>query len=126
MSKKYLVYLLAATTIIAGTAAVQAYPSEAMFGGGYSGVRHIQNQAQYSDAINDYSSVINKSAKETTEQASEEAEKNVSNIRGRNGKYDYNPYTGHDAGVNDTKSIYTDDLGRLHFFGKANRFKESN
>lgn len=28
------------------------------------------------------------------------------------------------ARVNDSKTIYTDDLGRLHFFGKANLIKE--
>ena len=28
------------------------------------------------------------------------------------------------AGVNDSKTIYTDDLGRLHFFGKGNIVKE--
>lgn len=27
-------------------------------------------------------------------------------------------------GVNDSKTIYTDDLGRLHFFGKGNIIKE--
>ena len=29
------------------------------------------------------------------------------------------------SGVNDSKTIYTDDLGRLHFFGKGNLIKES-
>ena len=28
------------------------------------------------------------------------------------------------AGVNDSKTIYTDDLGRLHFFGKGNVVKD--
>lgn len=28
------------------------------------------------------------------------------------------------AGVNESKTIYKDDLGRLHFFGKANLIKE--
>lgn len=28
------------------------------------------------------------------------------------------------AGVNDSKTIYKDDLGRLHFFGKGNIIKE--
>lgn len=28
------------------------------------------------------------------------------------------------SGVNDSKTIYTDDLGRLHFFGKANQIRE--
>ena len=29
-----------------------------------------------------------------------------------------------DAGVNESKTIYKDNLGRLHFFGKANLIKE--
>ncbi len=29
-----------------------------------------------------------------------------------------------DRGVNESKTIYTDDLGRLHFFGKGNLIKE--
>lgn len=28
------------------------------------------------------------------------------------------------SGVNESKTIYTDDLGRLHFFGRANQIKE--
>ena len=28
------------------------------------------------------------------------------------------------SGVNESKTIYTDDLGRLHFFGKGNLIKE--
>lgn len=30
----------------------------------------------------------------------------------------------YDRGVNESKTIYTDDLGRLHFFGKGNIIKE--
>ena len=29
------------------------------------------------------------------------------------------------SGVNDSKTIYTDGLGRLHFFGKANQIRET-
>ena len=28
------------------------------------------------------------------------------------------------SGVNESKTIYTDDIGRLHFFGRANQIKE--
>jgi hypothetical protein len=28
------------------------------------------------------------------------------------------------AGVNNSKTLYTDDIGRLHFFGKGNIIKE--
>ncbi len=30
----------------------------------------------------------------------------------------------HESGVNDSKTIYKDDIGRLHFFGKGNVTKE--
>lgn len=125
MSKKFLICFAISAITFWGANSVQAYPSDALFGGGYSGVRHIQNQAQYTDAVNEYSTHITTSAKDKSERINTEAEKNVSSIRGRDGKFDYNPYTGHDSGVNESKSIYTDDLGRLHFFGKANRFKDS-
>lgn len=40
-----------------------------------------------------------------------------------------NPYgfagTNIPSGVNDSKTIYTDELGRLHFFGKGNVVKEN-
>ena len=39
---------------------------------------------------------------------------------------DYNPYTGDNSNVNKSKSIYTDSLGRSHFFGKANRFRTTD
>jgi hypothetical protein len=42
--------------------------------------------------------------------------------------YSYDSYSddlyGFQSGVNESKTIYTDDLGRLHFFGKANQFKD--
>ena len=35
-------------------------------------------------------------------------------------KYTFTPT----SGVNDSKTIYTDDLGRLHFFGRGNLIRE--
>ena len=38
-----------------------------------------------------------------------------------NDGYIYGYATGGKQGVNDTKTIYTDGIGRIHFFGKKNR-----
>jgi len=133
MSNKYLLSIAIISGLIMTTSVVSAYPSDALFGGGYSGVRQIENQAQYSDAIKDYGNKIDETAKEAKRSAKKtytETEKNISNVVGNpyanptDKDYDYNPYVGADSGVNNTKTIYTDDLGRMHFFGKANRFKD--
>ena len=95
--------------------------------GGYSGVRHLQNEQAYSDAVN---AVPDRTEYESQKESEIDSEKNVSNViksenAGSSDKsYDYNPYTGADSGVNQTKSIYTDGLGRLHFFGKKNIVRE--
>ena len=132
MFNKYLISLGIISALVITTGAVSAYPSDALFGGGYSGVRQIENQAQYADAVNSYGDKINATAKETAKEAKKtytETEKNISNVVGNpyanptDKDYDYNPYVGADSGVNDTKTIYTDGLGRMHFFGKNNRVK---
>ena len=96
-------------------------------GGGYSSIRHLQNGQAYSDAVD---SVSDRTEYDSQKEPETDAEKNVSNVlNSRNlgsgdKSYDYNPYTGADSGVNQTKSIYTDGLGRLHFFGKKNIIRE--
>lgn len=40
-----------------------------------------------------------------------------------NDGYVYGYATGGEKGVNDTKSIYTDGIGRVHFFGKGSKFR---
>ena len=42
--------------------------------------------------------------------------------KGKDG-YIYGYAEGGEQGVNQTKTIYTDGIGRLHFFGKGSRFK---
>ena len=41
-----------------------------------------------------------------------------------NDGYIYGYATGGEQGVNETKTIYTDGIGRIHFFGKKNRIKD--
>lgn len=41
-----------------------------------------------------------------------------------NDGYIYGYATGGKQGVNGTKTIYTDGIGRIHFFGKKNRIKD--
>ena len=43
--------------------------------------------------------------------------------KGKDG-YIYGYATGGEQGVNGTKTIYTDGIGRIHFFGKKNRIKD--
>lgn len=132
MSNKYLLSTAIISALVITVGSVNAYPSDSLFGGGYSGVRQIENQAQYEDAVNSYNDKIDEAAKEAKRSAKKtytETEKNISNVVGNpyakptDKDYDYNPYVGADSGVNETKTIYTDDLGRIHFFGKNSRVK---
>lgn len=43
--------------------------------------------------------------------------------KGKDG-YVYGYATGGKQGVNDTKTMYTDGIGRIHFFGKKNKVSE--
>ena len=119
--------------------------------GGYSGVRSMQNMEMQSnvvnDAVNKYSNIeqnTNNNKKEivnTVEQKDVDItsvikEKPVVPAASYKSSYTYEkgkmdattPYgysnTNIPSGVNDSKTIYTDELGRLHFFGKANQIKE--
>jgi hypothetical protein len=118
----------------------EAYPQNTLFGTGYgfAGYNNFSNGAQESDAINKPQKMfVETSSTEDTEDGYYKPVSDVSTIydeapnAGYKTKYtyiekdmsDYNPYTGADSGVNDSKSIYTDDLGRLHFFGKGSIFR---
>lgn len=120
-------------------------------GYGFAGYNNFSNGAAEADAINKPQKMfIEKKSVESSAESAEAAsyenevtnnkssEKSVSDIirdydeapnAGYKTKYtyiekdmsDYNPYTGNGSGVNDSKSIYTDGLGRLHFFGKGSR-----
>ena len=115
--------------------------------GGYSGVRTMQNNQMQSDFIND---AVDKYSKTDTKknEVIESVEKTGNDITSaikekpvvpassykstysyEKGKMDAsNPYgfagTNIPSGVNESKTIYTDELGRLHFFGKTNQIKE--
>lgn len=139
MSKKYLtvIAVMAAFVISAGIA--EAYPQNTLFGTGYgfAGYNNYSNGATEASAVNK----PKESFVETTDTTEfKDGIKNVSDVardhdEAPNAGYkttytyiekdmtDYNPYTGADSGVNDSKSIYTDGLGRLHFFGKGSLFR---
>ena len=142
MSKKYLstIAIVSAFVLTAGIA--QAYPQNTLFGTGYgfAGYNNFSNGAAEASAVNKpKEQFVETSETKDTETVSNE--KKISDVSSRdhdeapNAGYkttytyiekdmsDYNPYTGADSGVNDSKSIYTDDLGRLHFFGKGSRVK---
>lgn len=142
MSKKYFTTIAIVSAFALTICAAQAYPQNTLFGTGYgfAGYNNYSNGAAASSAIN----APAKQFKETTEPAesNSEFERKVSNVardhdEAPNAGYkttytyiekdmsDYNPYTGADSGVNDSKSIYTDDLGRIHFFGKGSKFRTS-
>ena len=116
--------------------------------GGYSAVRTTQmNQVQtdfVNDAVNDFS---NRKPDKAVENDKSSAETNITDVikerkdvpvssktkatfSSVESKMDPSASFGKGAtyipssGVNESKTIYTDDLGRLHFFGKGNIIKE--
>ena len=149
MSKKsfYVIGILSAFVLSAGLAFAEVQSPiytdgigrEHFLGrGGYSGVRHMQmNEAQanlVNDAVNEFSQKEETETKNITDVIKEKeyvpAASHKSTFSSEKGKLDaFRPY-GYGStnlptsGVNDSKTIYTDDLGRLHFFGKANQIRE--
>ena len=114
--------------------------------GGYSSVRHIDMGAAQADAINEVSRDMHKVHKEVKENINE-VETDITNVikektevpvssrtkasfSAEERKMDASASFGQGAtflpssGVNESKTIYTDDLGRLHFFGKENIIRE--
>ena len=135
---KYLTTIALVSAFAMTIGFAEAYPQNTLFGTGYgfAGYNNFSNGAQESDAINKPQKLF----VETTETTEDGRYKPISDVStaydeapnaGYKTKYtyiekdmtDYNPYTGADSGVNDSKSIYTDDLGRLHFFGKGSLFR---
>ena len=114
--------------------------------GGYSSVRHIDMGAAQADAINEVSRDMQKVQKEVKETMSEVetditkvikerenvpvSSKTKASFTAEDRKMDASASFGNGAtflpssGVNESKTIYTDDIGRLHFFGKGNLIKE--
>lgn len=153
MSKNYLTIVSIAALFVITAGCANAYTQNTLFGTGYgfAGYNNFSNGAAVTDAINKPKKLFvetktEKTVEETTEEikkTTDSAEKNVSSISGKydeapNAGYktkytyiekdmsDYNPYTGTGSGVNDSKSIYTDGLGRLHFFGKGSKIKTTD
>lgn len=149
MSKKsfYVIGILSAFVLSAGLAFAEVQSPiytdgigrEHFLGrGGYSGVRHMQmNEAQanlVNDAVNEFSQKEETETKNITDVIKEKeyvpAASHKSTFSSEKGKLDASRPYGYGStnlptsGVNDSKTIYTDDLGRLHFFGKANQIRE--
>lgn len=141
MMNKYLFTVAIVAALAAGLSAANAYP-QSNFGTGYGFQHNPSNGAAAARAINTPAKQFVETADTEEEDNYTRRERKVSNVvrdhdEAPNAGYkttytyiekdqsDYNPYTGADAGVNDTKSIYTDDLGRLHFFGKGSLFRSN-
>jgi len=114
--------------------------------GGYSTVRQIQMDAAQADVVNQTVNEMDKQQKEssknitTTERKITDVIKEKETVptsartkatftgEGRrmdaSAPYGYGMTDIRPAGVNESKTIYTDDIGRLHFFGRANQFKD--
>ena len=116
--------------------------------GGYSAVRHTQmNQVQadfVNDAVNDFSNKKQSAQADSNKKTDEPnitdvikerkdipvSSKTKASFSSEGSKMDPSATFGKGAtylptsGVNESKTIYTDDLGRLHFFGKGNLIKE--
>lgn len=113
--------------------------------GGYSSVRQIQMGEAQADFVNDavskYSNpkkteeVENKVETDITRVIKEKPETPASRKKATftaekrqmdpSAPYGYgNTYI--PSGVNESKTLYTDELGRLHFFGKSNKITETS
>ena len=111
--------------------------------GGYSSVRSLQMGESYNSVINE----VGQNAKQVNDTIKENVETDITNvIKERNDvpvasktkasfstqerQMDPSASFGQGAtylptsGVNESKTIYTDDIGRLHFFGKGNIIRE--
>ena len=115
--------------------------------GGYSSVRHIDMGAAQADAINEVSKDMQKASdeiKKTVDAVETDitkvikeknevpvASKSKASFSTEDRQMDPSATFGRGAtylpssGVNNSKTIYTDDIGRLHFFGKGNLIKDS-
>lgn len=150
---KRIISIAAISTFMITAGAAFAYPQTTLFGTGYgfAGYNNFNNGAAQAGALNEKPKNIEvkknfdgtiEATTETLDENAKSAEKNVSDINRKydespnagyktNYRYiekdmsDYNPNTGAGSGVNSSKSIYKDNLGRLHFFGKNNQIKES-
>lgn len=91
--------------------------------------KNEQNQEQAVKNIENTVDETKKQAEETKVNSVEHTNKSKGSFTFSKGSMDAsNPYTygntNIERGVNNSKTIYTDDLGRKHFFNKANQIKE--
>lgn len=114
--------------------------------GGYSTIRQVQMDGAQAEIVNKTVDELSKQQKEvsdnirTTERKISDVIKEKEEVptsartkatftgEGRkmdaSAPYGYGMTDIRPAGVNESKTIYTDDIGRLHFFGRANQFKD--
>ncbi len=114
--------------------------------GGYSSIRHIDMGAAQADAINEVSKDMQR-VEDETKKTINQVENDITDIikerptvpvssktkatfTTEERKMDPSASFGYGAtylpssGVNASKTIYTDEIGRLHFFRKENQIKE--
>ena len=113
--------------------------------GGYSTTRQVQMDATQADIVNqtvnelsknNETSVINNPTEKKITDVIREKDVVPASSRSKmtitpeqrrmdaSAPYGYGMTDIRPAGVNESKTIYTDDIGRLHFFGRANQFKD--
>lgn len=113
--------------------------------GGYSTTRQVQMDATQADIVNqtvnelsknNETSVINNPTEKKITDVIKEKDVVPASSRSKmtitpeqrrmdaSAPYGYGMTDIRPAGVNESKTIYTDDIGRLHFFGRANQFKD--
>ena len=113
--------------------------------GGYSTTRQVQMDATQADIVNqtvnelsknNETSVINNPTEKKITDVIKEKDVVPASSRSKmtitpeqrrmdaSAPYGYGMTDIWPAGVNESKTIYTDDIGRLHFFGRANQFKD--
>ena len=144
MSKRSLLFLVVATamTISCAHASVTFGVDNSNMGrvpigeSSYSTNRTLRMERAQSNAVNDammefgqeengeknVTDVVKRSSLETPAPSFKSSFSNTEERTDASGRYGFDAYN--PSGVNDSKTIYTDDLGRLHFFGKANLIKE--
>ncbi|MCQ2738839.1 MAG: hypothetical protein MJ237_01285 [bacterium] len=126
MSKKFITLFAVAMFMVLSSNMVQA---DTMFmdnvgkahfvgNGGYGSIDEANTF--YENAIRDSERAIKYNTKKDEKTVSNKEANNSDSADTVDAKYDFNPYTGDSSGVNETKTIYTDGWGRLHFFGKKN------
>lgn len=147
MSKKNLVFLFAVCMLVSNAAFADVQSpiytddigrSHFLGRGGYNEMRSMQMNEAQAGAVD--AAVMNLSNQEKKQEAKDitdvikekplvPAASHKSSFSSEKGKMDASRFYGYGgtnipAGVNESKTIYTDELGRLHFFGKANQIKE--